>query len=287
MPTHPFTQVDVFADRPWGGNPVAIVHDADDLDPGQMQAIARWLDLSETVFLQQPADAHADYQARIFTPAEELPFAGHPTLGACAAWLAAGGRPADEARIVQRCAAGDVELRVHDDRIGFVGPPLRRDDPLDADERARAAAVLGVEVADLVAAAWADNGPGWVAVELRDAAAVLAVRADVRRDPLGGAWYLGLVGASTDDGADHDLDVRALFPDSSGALREDPATGSLAASVGRWFAQRGRLEAGTGMVLRQGTEVGADARLHVHRDAQDRIWVTGTTRVRVTGHLEV
>lgn len=284
--SHPFTQVDVFGAGPLLGNPVAVVHDADGLSTERMQRLARWLDLSETVFLLPPTSPGADYRVRIFTPAEELPFAGHPTLGACHAWREAGGVPRDPDRVVQECGAGAVELRTVGDRTAFAGPALVRDEEVDAADRASLAALLGVVPSDLVAARWVDNGPGWVAVRLASAAAVLAVDVDLGRDPRDGPRYLGLVGDAPVD-ADHDLEVRALFPDGSGSLREDPATGSLAAAVGRWLADVGELDDrfGGAVRLRQGTRLGREAHLDVRHDASDRIWVAGTTVTHVTGHL--
>lgn len=286
MTRRTFTQVDVFGAVPLGGNPVAVVHDADGLDGRDMQRLARWFDLSETVFLSPPSDDRADYRARIFTPAEELPFAGHPTLGACAAWLAAGGRPVTAGRVVQECGVGLVELRVDDDEVAFAGPPLRRTGPPTDDERRAVEAVLGLAPHDVLDLAWIDNGPGWLGVRVTDTSVLRGLDTDLRRDPAGRPWYLG-VAASAPRGADHDLEVRALFPAGGATLREDPATGSLAAAIGRWWADTGRLATGEELVLRQGAEVGSDARLRVTRDRDDRIWVTGATRVHVTGHVEL
>ena len=125
---HPFTQVDVFTDVPFRGNPLAVVHEADRLDDIQMQEFARWTNLSETTFLLRPTSEEADYRVRIFTPAEELPFAGHPTLGSCHAWIERGGVSKRVGRVVQECAVGLVPIRVGRNRAGFAAPRSRRED---------------------------------------------------------------------------------------------------------------------------------------------------------------
>ncbi len=107
----PFQQVDVFSSQPMRGNPVAVVHDAEGLTTEQMERFTRWTNLSEATFLLPPTDPAADYAVRIFTQVGELPFAGHPTLGTCHAWLAAGGLPRDSERIVQECPAGLIPIR--------------------------------------------------------------------------------------------------------------------------------------------------------------------------------
>src|SRR4051812_5966126 len=168
-----FSQVDVFSTEPLKGNPVAVVHEADGLSDAEMQQFAHWTNLSETTFLLAPTDPAADYRLRIFTPGGELPFAGHPTLGSAHAWLEAGGVPGGD-DVVQECGAGLVRIR-RAGRLAFAAPPLTRSGPVhDADLDAIATA-LRLDRSDLLDSAWIDNGPGWVGVLLRDAAAVLAV----------------------------------------------------------------------------------------------------------------
>jgi len=171
-----FRQVDVFTEEPFLGNPVAVVHGADGLSEEEMRRFARWTNLSETTFLLVPGDERADYRVRIFTPVRELPFAGHPTLGSAHAWLEAGGPPARQDVIVQECAAGLIPIRRTPDGLAFKAPPVLRDGPVAEETLEEVAAVLGIARADIVDAQWADNGPGWVAVELADADAVLAVK---------------------------------------------------------------------------------------------------------------
>ena len=172
----PFRQVDVFTTTPYHGNPVAVVLDGSGLTTEQMQRVAHWTNLSETTFVLPPTDPGADYRVRIFTPVIELPFAGHPTLGTCHAWLENGGSPKHNASIVQECRAGLVRVRRTGDGLAFAAPPLVRSGPVDDADLAHIADLLGLSGSDIVDAQWVDNGPGWVAVLLADAAAVLAVR---------------------------------------------------------------------------------------------------------------
>src|SRR4051812_3801441 len=173
----PFSQVDVFSAEPLLGNPVAVVHDAEGVADEEMRRFAHWTNLSEATFLLRPTRPDADYRLRIFTPTEELPFAGHPTLGSAHAWLEAGGEPRDPDQIVQECDAGLVRVR-RSERLAFAAPPLLREGPVTDDERAQVLAALALSEDDVVDLSWGDNGPGWVVALLRDAAAVLAVRPD-------------------------------------------------------------------------------------------------------------
>src|SRR3954447_1843953 len=155
----PFLQVDVFTAEPFLGNPVAVVLDAEGLSAEEMQRIARWTNLSETTFVVAPTSADADYSVRIFTPVAELPFAGHPTLGTCHAWLATGGSPRPDGTVVQQCAAGFITVRSTAHGLAFAAPPLIRSGPVDDGDLERVTRQLGVERADVVDAAWVDNGP--------------------------------------------------------------------------------------------------------------------------------
>ncbi|CAN5922120.1 PhzF family phenazine biosynthesis protein [soil metagenome] len=269
----PFHQVDVFTSTPFGGNPLAVVLDADGLTTAQMQQFAAWTNLSETTFVLPPADPAADYRVRIFTPVRELPFAGHPTLGTCHTWLQAGGIPADTGEIVQECGAGLIRLRQTDVGLAFAAPPLVRSGPVDAALVERIAAALGVEVADIVDAQWADNGPGWVAVLLGSAEAVLALR------PTTIDADVGVVGTYP-PGGPAAIEVRAFCP-KDGAMAEDPVTGSLNASVAQWLLDAGRLTAP--YVASQGTAIGRAGRVHITRDDDGTIWVGGATTTRITG----
>jgi PhzF family phenazine biosynthesis protein len=269
---HDFRQVDVFSSAPLGGNPVAVVHEADDLDDEQMAAFARWTNLSETTFLLAPTTAEADYRLRIFTPGGELPFAGHPTLGSAHAWLEAGGAPRGDL-LVQECAIGLVPLR-RTDRLAFAAPPLLRSGPVTAVDLDRIVRVLRIERDQVVDAAWTDNGPGWVTVLLGDAAQVLAIEPDW-------AAFDGLaIGVVAPQAAGHDADVevRAFIPGAG--VAEDPVTGSLNAGIATWLAGT-RLPAS--YVASQGTALQRQGRVHVETDADGTIWVGGDTLTTITG----
>jgi PhzF family phenazine biosynthesis protein len=269
--------VDVFGAEPGAGNPVAVVLDGDGLDNAQMQRFARWMNLSETTFVLTPGSADADYRVRIFTPAAELPFAGHPTLGTCHAWLAAGGRTREPGVAIQECAAGLIPVRQTAEALAFAAPPVLRDGPVEEELLGRIAGMLGIGREDIVDAEWADNGPGWVAVLLRDADAVLAAR------PTGVDIDLGLAGLYP-PGSGAAVEVRAFFPVNGNGV-EDPVTGSLNASLAAWLLRTGRLAAP--YVASQGTVIGRRGRVGISADASGAIWVGGQTVTLITGEAEL
>ncbi|MCD2188674.1 PhzF family phenazine biosynthesis protein [Actinomycetospora soli] len=276
---HRFTQVDVFTDELFAGNPVAVVHDADDLTDAQMAAVASWTNLSETTFLLRPMQPGADYRLRIFTPRRELPFAGHPTLGSARAWLEAGGVPDDGSGPVQECGAGLVRVR-STSRLSFEAPPLVRSGPVDAADLAVLTAGLGVD--EVVDAAWVDNGPGWVALLLPDAATVLALEPDLRslaEHELSHA--VGVVGPHP-AGSEVAFEVRAFVP--AMGVGEDPVTGSLNAGLAQWLVPAGH--APSSYVAAQGTALGRRGRVHVE-DAGETVLIGGDTVVGVSGTLAV
>jgi PhzF family phenazine biosynthesis protein len=272
-----FRQVDVFTTTPYLGNPVAVVLDADGLSDADMQRFARWTNLSETTFVLPPTAGEADYRVRIFTPALELPFAGHPTLGTCHAWLTAGGTPRQAGTIVQECAAGLVPLRQAAGRLAFAAPPLLRSGPVDEDLVAHLADVLGIARADIVDAQWADNGPGWVAVLLDSAEAVLALEPGVVDLDIG-------VAGPYPPGSPQAIEVRAFTPKLA-STDEDPVTGSLNASLAGWLLATGRITAP--YVASQGTALGREGRVHVAQDDDGTIWVGGGTITCVSGQVEL
>jgi PhzF family phenazine biosynthesis protein len=279
-----FLQVDVFGGEPFAGNPLAVVLDAEDLSTEEMQGFARWANLSESAFLLPPTSPEADYRVRIFTLARELPFAGHPTLGSCHAWLAAGGEPRRPDTVMQECGAGLVTVRRQDGRLAFSAPPLIRSGPVEGSFLEEVAAVLGIDRGDIVDAQWADNGPGWVAVLLADADAVLALEPDFSRFTGEGSLDIGVVGPYP-EGSEVAFEVRALFSDERRAMREDPVTGSLNASLGQWLLSSGRATAP--YVAGQGTRLGRVGRVHVDRDAEGTVWVGGATHTCIEGHAEL
>jgi PhzF family phenazine biosynthesis protein len=273
--TRRFRQVDVFTAVPYAGNPVAVVLDADGLDDELMQRFARWTNLSETTFVLPPRDPAADYRLRIFTPVAELPFAGHPTLGSCHAWLEAGGTPRADDVVVQECDAGLVPVRRTPDGLAFAAPPLIRSGPVDEEKVAHVADVLRIDRSAIVDITWADNGPGWVAVLLASAEEVLALRPGFVDLDLG-------VAGPYPPGSPEAFEVRAFFP-VEGATREDPATGSLNAALAEWLTATGR--ARTPYVARQGTAIGRAARVHLTQDDDGRLWTGGGTFTCVSGEV--
>ncbi len=274
-----FDQLDVFGAEALRGNPLAVVHDAAGLDDARMAAFARWTNLSETTFLLPPTDARADYRLRIFTPGGELPFAGHPTLGSCHAWLAAGGVPRRAGVVVQQCGAGLVEVRRDADgkdrRLAFAAPPLRRSGPLDEATLQRIRAALGLQADEVKGHQWVDNGPGWCAVLLDSAARVLALRPDW---PRLGDLMLGLVAPHV-PGGDAQFELRALI---GGGSCEDPVTGSLNASVAQWLIGAGL--APPHYVAAQGAALQRAGRVHIDRDG-DTIWVGGAVSACIHGEV--
>ncbi|HEU4559402.1 MAG TPA: PhzF family phenazine biosynthesis protein [Longimicrobium sp.] len=279
-----FQQVDVFSPEPFLGNPLAVVLDAEDLSTEEMQRFSRWTNLSETTFILPPTSPEADYRVRIFTLARELPFAGHPTLGSCHAWLAAGGVPRDGDTIVQECGAGLVPIRRGEHGLAFAAPPLLRAGPVDDAFARRLAGVLGIPRREFVDVQWADNGPGWVAVLLEDADAVLAVEPDFSQWTGEGSLDIGIVGPYP-PGSECAWEVRAVFGDEQGAMREDPVTGSLNASLAQWLLASGRATAP--YVASQGTLLGRRGRPRITQDADGTVWVGGPTITCITGDVEI
>ena len=275
MTPRPFAQVDVFTETPYAGNPVAVVLEAEGLSTEEMQRFAHWTNLSETTFVLPPQEAGADYRVRIFTPVAELPFAGHPTLGTAHAWLA--GRAEAPQTVVQECGAGLVSVRRTPDGLAFAAPPLLRSGAVEEALVERIADLLGLARDGIADAQWVDNGPGWVAVLLESAEAVLAVT------PSFADLDLGVVGPHP-PGAPEAIEVRAFFP-KDGAMVEDPVTGSLNASLADWLLRTGRVTAP--YVARQGTALGRRGRVHVSQDADGAVWVGGGTVTCIAGEVEL
>ncbi len=291
MRQRPFQQVDVFTAAPYLGNPLAVVLDGEGLGTEAMQQFTNWTNLSEATFVLPPTPegqaAGADYRVRIFCPGRELPFAGHPTLGTCHAWLATGGQPRVPGRIVQECGVGLVPLRQDGERLAFAAPPLIQSGPLAEDDVQRIARGLGVARADILHHAWCDNGPNWRGVMLRSAAQVLALQPDAA--VLGGLdvgvvgprGKVGVVGASDAEGIA--FEVRAFFPGNNG-LAEDPVTGSLNAALAQWLIGAGL--APTRYVASQGTALGRAGRVHVEQDGE-QIWIGGSSVTCLRGEVRL
>ncbi|SLN19437.1 PhzF family phenazine biosynthesis protein [Roseisalinus antarcticus] len=279
MGIRPFVQMDVFAERAGRGNGLAVVAEAAGLSDADMQAFAAWTNLAETTFLLPPDDPAADYRVRIFTPQREMPFAGHPTLGSCAAWQHLGGRPKLDDRVVQECAIGLVEIDQTGALPAFVAPPTAIR-PMAPALRDHALELLGLAPGDILAAVELENGPVWQLFELRSAGAVLALDAGAV------TWAqvpaLAVVGPHAAC-AGAAWEQRLLSPSSG--MSEDPVTGSLAAAVARWLDDQGRL--GPEAVVAQGGRIGRDGRIHLRRDPAGRVLVGGRSHVVIAGTVDI
>jgi len=297
MTTRPFQQVDVFTAVPYRGNPVAVVLDGSGLDDAELQRFARWTNLSETTFLLPPTEPTADYRVRIFTPGGELPFAGHPTLGSCHAWLKAGGQPKSAAHVVQQCTAGLIPIRREGQRLAFAAPPLKRSSPSPA-VLANVAGALGLKAQQIVAAQLLDNGPVWLGLLLDEVDTVLALRPDHRAlkelgQKVGVAAVarapetIGLIARSNREARAFAgsapgtvaLEVRAFAAPIG--VEEDPVTGSLNASLAQWLIADGHLP--EHYLAGQGQCLGRDGRLSVERDASGQVWVGGDSIACIDG----
>lgn len=271
-----FQLVDVFNETALSGNPLAVVFDADELSTETMQQMTRWLNLSETAFLLKPTMPQADYRVRIFTLDRELPFAGHPTLGSCHAWLGGGGVPG-ASTIIQQCAAGLIPVRRMDNMLAFAAPPLLRTGAVDEMKAQEIAQFLGIERAGIIESQWVDNGPGWVVVQLASAQAVLALE-PARAHPQ--RLDLGVVGAYP-AGSSQAFELRAFITDQHGSILEDPVTGSLNASVAQWLLATGKATAP--YTASQGTRLGRSGRVAISCDAQGQVWVGGKASTLFSG----
>lgn len=280
MPTFDFKQLDVFSSVALKGNPLAVVLGAERLSDQQMADFAQWTNLSETTFLLQPRDPRADYRVRIFTTTQELPFAGHPTLGSCHAWLQAGGVPRGS-EIIQECEIGLVRIRRQGQELAFIAPPLLRSGSLDAELLERVRVALNLESEAIVRSQWVDNGAGWLALMLADRQAVLDLQPDYSK-------LLGLavgVVAPCDpsrDDVDAQFEVRGFI--AGDGAPEDPATGSLNAGVAQWLLGEGL--APSQYVVSQGTAMGRAGRIRVQQQG-DEIWIGGAVSVCIEGSLSL
>lgn len=274
--TRPFIQCDVFSPEPGYGNGLAVVLDAEGLSTDQMQRFAAWTNLAETTFVSAPQVPGADYSVRIFTPAREMPFAGHPTLGSCAAWMATGGVPQTPGLVRQHCAIGVVDIDVSGPEPAFAAPPTHMA-PMAADLRRRLIAALGLDASEVIEAVTLENGPEWYLLELTSAEAALAVDATrIGWQDWRGAAVIG----RHREGAGADYETRNLAPSSG--MQEDPITGSLNAAVAQWLSANGRLT--RDLVIAQGTAMGRKGRVSL-RKRDGTIWIGGATHVLIEGRV--
>ncbi len=276
MESRRYSEVDVFAETPYRGNALAVVHDADGLSTADMQHFANWTNLAETTFLLAPTNPRADYRVRIFTASEELPFAGHPTLGSAKAWLESGGTVGAGGVILQECAAGLVPVRVSADRLAFEAPPLTRYEAVDEARLQRIAGVLGIGREQILDSSWLVNGPRWIGIRLQSAQDVLALRPDpLQLDDL----EIGVVGPYGPE-SETQFEVRAFF--GGDAVWEDPVTGSLNAGLARWMTDTNM--APPNYVASQGTVIGREGRVHINVEG-DAIWVGGHVTKCIEGSV--
>jgi len=275
--THAFKQVDVFSTQPLKGNPLAVVHGADELDATRMAAFGNWTNLSETTFLLQPQHPQADYRVRIFTTSRELPFAGHPTLGSCHAWLEAGGQPKGE-EIVQECGIGLVRIRRQGAQLAFTAPPLLHAGPVEAQVLERVRQALDLRPEEILDAQWVQNGVPWMALMLPTRARVLSLKPDYGR--LTGLDVGVVAPWQAEDGDEAQFEVRAFI--GGDGVPEDPATGSLNAGIARWLLSTGQAPAR--YVVSQGTALGRAGRISVEQVGDD-IWIGGAVVTCIDGQV--
>lgn len=283
-----YLQLDVFASRPGTGNPLGALLDADALSGEQMQALAAWLNLSETVFFLRPSAPGADYHIRIFTPTRELAFAGHPSVGAAWAAVSCGLAQPRDGALLQQCAAGVLPVRVSGPaealQIQLASPPARQ---LATGADAAPETLLALAANGHVPELW-DNGARWWLLPLRDAAAVRGLAPDMAalRDWSLATEATGVAVFADEAGTDHTRVVRAFCPADAASVPEDPVTGSANALIGAWLRQRNALPGVEGRyIASQGREVGRDGRVHVEVDAQGTVWISGQVQPVIDGHL--
>ena len=289
MQQRPFKQVDVFTSTPYRGNPLAVVLDGVGLSDEEMQHFAAWTNLSETTFLLPPENDAADYRVRIFTPGGELPFAGHPTLGSCHAWLEGGGKPRSREFIVQECKVGLVKLRREPSarsaptappRLAFAAPPLKRSAPSPA-VLAQVAAALGLKASQVIAAQTLDNGPAWLSLLLDSPQTVLRLSPDhMHLKSLGHKVGVAAVYGDSPAEGPH-LEVRAFAMPVG--IAEDPVTGSLNASLAQWLIEEGHMP--ERYVAAQGTCLSRSGRVQIERDAAGQVWVGGQSVTCIAGSV--
>ena len=247
-----------------------------------MAAIANWTNLSETTFLLAPTDPHADYRVRIFTPERELPFAGHPTLGSCHAWLATGGAPKQD-HIVQECGVGLVRIRRDGKRLAFAAPPLRRTRRRSAGHaRPYRAGRCGIEPAAIKASQWVDNGPGWVAVMLATRAESWRSSRDYPALRWTSRWAWSAPWDAGRDGTGAQFEVRAFVatPRRRGPCHRQPERRPGPVADRRWPC------AGLATSPAKARRLGRAGRVHVAR-AGDDIWIGGDTVTCIEGTIHV
>lgn len=279
MQSRRFNQCDVFSAVPTQGNALAVVVEGEGLSDEAMRRFAAWTNLAETTFLLPPDDPANDYKVRIMTPSREMPFAGHPTLGSCAAWLHCGGQPKSAGVVRQECGVGVVKIHVADGQLSAFEAPPTTIQAMDAAHRADILATLGIEESTVLHSVQLDNGPVWQAFELASAQAVLAVDSSLVRWPTFKA--IGLIGAHQ-HGHECNYEVRMLAPSSG--MSEDPITGSLNAALAHWLQSQGRLE--QALTIAQGTVINRSGRVAISSDG-GMVRIGGDVHILIDGQVQL
>jgi len=277
--TRRFIQCDVFSPIPAQGNALAVVVDGDGLPDTSMRRFAAWTNLAETTFLMPPNNLAADYKVRIFTPTREMLFAGHPTLGSCAAWLHSGGVPKNPGIVVQECGVGLVEIDItQPDMLAFKAPPTEIK-TLPDQSLTTIIEALEIPRSVILKTALLDNGPVWQLLQLETAKAVLEVDSSRVRWPEFKA--IGLIGAHP-VGVECNYEVRMLAPSSG--MSEDPVTGSLNSAIAHWLYAHGKLSGP--VTIAQGTNIGRHGRVHIQPDEDGTtIAIGGRVHILIQGTL--
>ena len=278
MKSRRFIQCDVFSPFPLQGNGLAVVVDADGLSDEQMQRFAAWTNLAETTFLLPPTDPCADYKVRIFTPAREMLFAGHPTLGSCVSWLHTGGIPKTSGIVRQECGVGIVEIDITQDPIIYFAAPQTKIKEMDPSHRLEMINALGISKDAIINTAELCNGPTWQFFELKSVTDVFAADASKVKWPTFKA--IGLF-AAHEPNSPCDYEVRMLAPSSG--MSEDPITGSLNAAIAKWLLANDRLR--DPYVAAQGTSIGRIGRVSVKRGKGDVAWIGGQVHIIIEGKM--
>lgn len=287
--TRRFMQCDVFADYAGAGNGLAVVLDGENLSSEQMQAFAKFTNMSETTFVLPTTKAEASYRVRIFTPASELPFAGHPSVGTAHALLESGLVQVVDGKLVQECAAGLLPITVVSegkDRCISVRAPRGKIVPHGADIQSRLDAAKKNMSLGALAPTLMDNGPLWWCIELTDEEAVRELKpllADIA-SLTQASKAVGLAVFSRSDSADYQLVVRAFCPADS--IPEDPVTGSANAAIAALMHELKALDnVGRTYTASQGREVNRDGFVQVRVDDDGEVWIGGKTQTVIEGRL--
>jgi PhzF family phenazine biosynthesis protein len=275
-----FIQCDVFSPEPTRGNALAVVVDGDGLDHNSMHGFAAWTNLAETTFILQPTDSKADYWLKVFSPTREMLFAGHPTLGSCAAWLRSGGKPRHPTTVVQQCGVGNVEIDISQPNLpAFTAPPTQIR-PIDPTNLASISERLNINSDLVINTAELENGPVWQLIELTNAEAVLALDSSKVRWPEFKA--IGVIGKRSENSG-IDYEVRMLAPSSG--MSEDPITGSLNSAIVHWLQSQGRLT--DKLIIAQGTSIGRKGRVFINPQSDGSVQIGGHTHILIEGQLDL